>query len=201
MPPGGGLETLIGTSQARPASEELIRHSADHDLSAADNLSSIAEVAIALAGFAALVGVLGRRSGRAKEREIGLRLLFGLEASLLVVAAALLPTVPLSFGLSGEQVWRGSAFLYLLADLTLSYMIARRSRPLEIPAVAQPGMSRAIWTVSALGQLLLVIALLGFFASHTPAVYLTVLYLNLVNSGLAFLVVAWDTFVGDESSP
>jgi hypothetical protein len=168
-------------------------------LSATDNLFTVAEVAIALAGFAALVGVLGRRSGRTKEREVGLRLLFGLEASLLVVAAALLPIVPLSFGLSDELVWRGSALLYLIADLGLAYMIFRRSRPLEIPAVAQPGMSRAIWTVSASGQILLLVALMGFVPEYSPAVYLTVLYLNLVNSGLAFLVVAWDTFVAEDS--
>ena len=62
-------------------------------------------------------------------------------------------------------------------------------------------MSRAIWTVSASGQLLLVVALLGFVPEYSPAVYLTVLYLNLVNSGLAFLVVAWDTFVAEDAQP
>lgn len=170
-------------------------------MSDTDHLSTVAEVAIALAGFAALVGVLGRRSGQSKQSEVGLRLLFGLEASLLVVAAALLPIVPLSFGLSEGLVWRLSALLYLLADLGLAYMIFRRSGPLAIPAVAQPGMSRAIWTVSASGQLLLVVALLGFVPEYSPAVYLTVLYLNLVNSGLAFLVVAWDTFVAEDAQP
>ncbi len=55
-------------------------------MSESDVLLTIAEVAVAFAGFASLVGVLGQRSSADDPRVIGLRMRGMLLSSLMVVA-------------------------------------------------------------------------------------------------------------------
>ena len=169
-------------------------------LSVVEQLSTMAEVGVALAGFAALVGVVGRRSDGEPSPEVGLRLLFGLETSLSLVAASLLPLVPLAFGLADETVWRASASVWLIEDLALSWWIVRRARSLGVAAVVAPMLSRAIWSASTLGQILLVGAILAVVPDRLDAFYFGALYLDTLTSALAFLSVAWQTFVLDAAA-
>lgn len=157
-------------------------------------LYSIAEIAVTIAGFAALVSVLAWRRDDVDARAEGLRLIVALEASLFVAAFALLPLVPHKFGASAELAWRLAAAAYFAGDATFSVLIARRIRAVESfwPDVT---LSRLIWGVSVVGQLLLVMAVIGVPAGTSSAYYFSALYANLVNSGLLFLVVAWNTFV------
>ena len=169
-------------------------------MSTVDHLSTIAEVGVALAGFAALVGVVGRRADGDASREVGLRLLFGLETSLSLFAAALLPLVPLAFDLDDATVWRTSASIWLVEDLALSWWILRRARKLGVAAVVSPMLSRAIWSASTLGQILLVGTILAVAPGRLDALYFGALYLNTLTSALAFLAVAWQTFVLDAAA-
>ncbi len=86
----------------------------------ADHLTTIAEVAIALAGFSALIVLLSGRSGRADPRADVLRLRIMLETSLLVVAFALFPFIPSTLGLAPD-VWPAS-------DHSRARQLAFRSR-------------------------------------------------------------------------
>jgi hypothetical protein len=169
-------------------------------LNAVDHLSTIAEVGVALAGFAALVGVVGRRAEGGASPEVGLRLLFGLETSLSLVAASLLPLVPLTFGLDDATAWRISASVWLVVDLALSWWILRRARSRGVAAVVAPALSRAIWSASTLGQILLVATILAVAPGRLDALYFGALYLNTLTSALAFLAVAWQTFVLDAAT-
>ena len=58
-----------------------------------DLLLTIAEVSVGLAGFSAIVGLLGHRSGRSDIKVDALRLQVMLEMSLLVAAGAFLPAL------------------------------------------------------------------------------------------------------------
>ena len=71
----------------------------------AGGLYSIAEIAVTIAGFAALVSVLSWRRGDFDARAEGLRLIVALEASLFVAAFALAPLIPHKFGLDPAVTW------------------------------------------------------------------------------------------------
>ena len=71
-----------------------------------DLLLTISEVAVAFAGFASLVSVLGQRSSRDDVRVSSIRMRAMVLYSLLVVAFSLLPFVLNRYGLSEVAVWR-----------------------------------------------------------------------------------------------
>ena len=75
----------------------------------------------------------------------------------------------------------------------------RRLREIELTRFwPNPSLPRLIWTVSAVGQFSLALGVIGFPPGRASALYFAALYLNLVNAGLLFLVVAWHTFVPKE---
>ena len=72
-------------------------------------LVGVAEIAISFAGFASLASVVARRAGRDDARvDVG-RLMNMLAASLGAAGLALLPIVPLLYGVRDQWVWSGSA--------------------------------------------------------------------------------------------
>lgn len=65
-----------------------------------ERLSLVAELAIALAGFASIVAIIGRRQGRDSPAIDAIRLQWMLGLSLFTTACALLPSLPFHAGLS-----------------------------------------------------------------------------------------------------
>ncbi len=76
-------------------------------------LFTVAEVAVAFAGFAGLIVAISGRQGRsAAEVRLDLVLLTNvLSTSLVAVAFALIPATFLGMGMEPGDAWRGSAFL------------------------------------------------------------------------------------------
>jgi len=74
-------------------------------------LLTLAEIAVALAGFAGLiVAISGRRGSSVDEARLNLQLLKNvLGASFMAAAFALLPVALLSMGTDPKSAWRGSA--------------------------------------------------------------------------------------------
>ena len=70
-----------------------------------------------------------------------------------------------------------------------------------MPVVEPRWLCALIWSFSALGQLALAVAALGLAGSILAPFYLFALLLNVVNAGLAFMNVAWRTFVPDADEP
>jgi hypothetical protein len=68
----------------------------------AEVLMTFAEVGVAFAGFASLIGLLGRSS----EFIDASRLLGMVRTSLLVTCFSLVPFIPNALGLSGSSTWR-----------------------------------------------------------------------------------------------
>ena len=79
----------------------------------AEFLLTLAEIAVALAGFAGLiVAISGRRGGSADEARLNLQLLKNvLGASFMAAGFALLPVALLSMAIDSQTAWRGSAGL------------------------------------------------------------------------------------------
>ena len=79
----------------------------------AEFLLTLAEIAVALAGFAGLiVAISGRRGGSADEARLNLQLLKNvLGASFMAAGFALIPVALLSMAVDSQTAWRGSAGL------------------------------------------------------------------------------------------
>lgn len=166
-------------------------------MDALDHLATIAEVAIALAGFSALVSILGTGFGREKSQLEASRLQMMLEASLFVVMLALLPSVLFEFDLDEGVAWRTSAALFLLLDLVASVSMTIRMRGLPwAPADYKTGY--LVGSLSLAADAAVVIVLLGFAADRAAALYLLALYLNVALSAILFIRFAASAFARDE---
>lgn len=101
-----------------------------------DALTTIAEVAVGLAGFSGVVVVLGRQPGEFTRVEAG-RLVVLLMSSLGALFFALLPFALFPLGLDTSTVWRiaaGLVAILALSHLGVSYSELRRVRN-EAPEV------------------------------------------------------------------
>jgi len=98
------------------------------ELASSEHLVGFAQIAIALAGFSSLIGLLGARSGRSHPRLDAARLQIMLDASLFVAFFSLLPLVPIKFGMESGLGWRVSAIAFLISDGCVSYLESRRWR-------------------------------------------------------------------------
>jgi hypothetical protein len=98
-------------------------------LTEADNLQTIAEVSVALAGFGTVVVVL-RRAGDQFHPADAFRVFNALVPS---IAAGFLALVPLGLDLIGVQearIWRTVSFLFAAVVAALSLSLSRRMRGL-----------------------------------------------------------------------
>ena len=93
-----------------------------------DVLFLFAELAVALAGFSAVIGVLGSRPSTADIRVDGLRLQVMLETSLFVAAAVLLPVILEHFGIESQMVWQISSAIFLLYQIPGEFIAAKRTK-------------------------------------------------------------------------
>jgi hypothetical protein len=153
-------------------------------------LYTIAEVAVAFAGFASLVSVLGRRYSRDDPRLDALRLRAMLLSSLIVIGFSLFPFLPIWLGLSDAGVWRISSGAYFTANAVAVLLLARRSRQLARQGVHEPPSLDLFYFLAEVGiSILLILVVLGFFAEFASSFYLAGLFVGLLESGITFFRV------------
>jgi len=161
-------------------------------VSEADVLLTIAEVAVAFAGFASLVGILGQRSSADDPRVIAVRMRGMLLSSLMVVGFSIFPILLAGYGASGDLTWTISSLVLLAA--TASYyrwFVVALLKLSEAKIPTTDFQRRVVVPILFLVAISLAV-LLGvnvFFA--TPAVYLTALALLLFQSGFAFCLIVF----------
>jgi len=159
-----------------------------------DTLLTIAEIAIALAGFASLISVIGRRSSDTDRATSSHRLRLMLEVSFRNAAFALLPLPFIEIAPSDPMLWRIFSGLYL-AVTTIHVAIRLRTgddhaeRLLALPSLFLYGI-----TIFAS-----VANVFGMGGAHAFSLYLTNILLGLGSAGLMFLSVAATVFDVDRS--
>jgi len=124
-----------------------------------DFLLTVAEVAVALAGFAGLVvAISGRRDGPADEARLNLQLLKNvLGASFMAAGFALLPVALLSMEVDAGVAWRVSAGLLALAlplymlRTVPSALAEYRSLSRPVPLSYRVNFAMALAVIGALG--------------------------------------------------
>jgi len=148
-------------------------------------LLTIAEVAVAFAGFASIVSVLGRRNGRDISPFHRAALRGMILTSLAVVFCSFAPLVPLKFGIDPIASWRLSGLFLFAVAVAVTIAGARDGRHMR-----SGGVPLAIRLVGA-AQLLLpaglaALAASGWFPNSSPALYLLALLLLLALAGALF---------------
>ena len=153
-----------------------------------DALLSLAEIAAAFAGFAALVSVIRRKRadpGEAVHDILRLRLI--ISSSVVGVAAALVPVGLAGYGLPVGLVWRLSSLIFLLLSYGILFSFVKAYKPVEgqFPpdrlAVAVTGV------VEIVEQGSLLVVLLGFNLGNPAALYVTALIGNICQAGFIFV--------------
>ena len=159
-----------------------------------DTLLTIAEIAIALAGFASLISVIGRRPSDTARATGSLRLRLMLEVSFRNAAFALLPLPFVGISPSDPMLWRIFSGLYLVVT---TIHVAKRLRTGDADSerlLAFPSL--VLFGVTVLAS---VANVLGLGGSHAFSLYLTNILLGLGSGGVMFLSVAATVFDVDRS--
>jgi len=158
-------------------------------------LHLLAELAVAFAGFASLVSIVGSRRGRDAPEIDASRIRGMLEASLLVAAFAIIPILSHEAGLSISVAWQVSAGLFAVSVAIIVVLQARRSHALrgsDYRATRYWQASAASLWLACLGALLSTAmgtvenAAFGYtFGLFAFLVYAGLLFIRLVSSLLS----------------
>jgi hypothetical protein len=153
-----------------------------------DTLLTLAEIAAAFAGFAALVSVIRRNSSQSADAIHDLlRLQLVIGTSVAGVAAALIPVGLAGYGLSTGLTYRLAALIFLIFDNGIivsfvgAYKPVRGTFPPDRLAV---GLVSALELVEQVG---LVAIVLGLTIGSASALYVTALIANICQAGFIFV--------------
>ena len=149
-----------------------------------DALSLIAEIAAAIAGFAALAGVLADRGDRALQGFARLRVV--VSSGLLLLLSAIAPIVVFDFGLSTEVTWRLCSLAAFAVNALALYQGISRSVRVDLP-LGDWSTYLVFWPTEAVCQLALVANIFHLFPSQSDSLYLAFLYAALVQTAWIFL--------------
>lgn len=153
-----------------------------------DTLLSMAEIAAAFAGFAALVSVIRRSSEQPAEAThdlLRLRLVIG--GSVAGVVAALVPVGLDGYGLDSAVTWRLAALLFLIFDNGILASFVSAYRPVKGTFPPDRLAVAIVMFLEAVEQLSLLTVVLGLYAENAPALYVTALIANICQAGFIFV--------------
>jgi hypothetical protein len=164
-------------------------------LAETDLLFIIAEVSVALAGFSAVIGVLGSRPGASDIRVDALRLQVMLESGLVVAAASIIPVLLSHLGAESGAVWRVGSAAFLLVQLPMEVVGFRRTSKMPDMKVSKLNVNTFNWGLSIGADLIMLGVLLDLVGARASGYYMLAAFLLLVMSGLLFIQFAASTFV------
>lgn len=159
-----------------------------------DLLYTLAEIAVALAGFSAIIGVLSSRRESADLKINALRLQVMLETCFMVAAAALTPIIVSHFAGEAPMLWRISAALFLCVAIPFEFVAMRRTRDIPKMTLAKMNVNSINWLLSIGADILLVAVVVGLVGSNEQAFYVLALFSQLTLAGILFIHFAADTF-------
>jgi hypothetical protein len=157
-------------------------------------LFTLAEIAVALAGFSAIIGVLSSRRESADLKINALRLQVMLETCFMVAAAALAPIIVNYFVNDSPMLWRISAALFLCVAIPFEFIAARRTRDMPKMTLAKLNVNSINWALSIGADIVLAAIVVGFVGSNEQAFYVLALFSQLTLAGSLFVQFAADTF-------
>ena len=155
-------------------------------MDAEGTLQTIAEVAVTLAGFAALVALFRQRAGGAWTPAALSGLRFMIELSIMLIVLALLPLALRLLGVAEVTVWQSASAIYTVVSIgLLSLNISRLVR------LTRAGWGPKTWGFHAvgfaLGGLVIVANVWNTFVAHQAGYYVLGLVAGIFLVGLQFI--------------
>jgi len=166
-----------------------------------DTLLSLAEIAAAFAGFAALVSVIRRGANQPADAAhdlLRLRLVIG--GSVAGVAAALVPVGLVGYGVDASLSWRIAAVLFLIFDNGILVSFTAAYQPVKGTFQPDRLAVAVVMLLEAIEQISLVIVLLGLAPGNAPALYITALIANICQAGFIFVRFVGSAFGSEIAS-
>ena len=160
-----------------------------------DILYILAELAVALAGFSAVIGVLSSRRDSADLKVNALRLQVMLETCFMVAAAALAPVLLNKFDISHAALWRVASAAFLCGAIPFEFVARSRTKNLPNMTLSKFNVNTVNWALSIGADLLLVAILINAAGTWSEALYLVALFSQLTLAGILFVQIAAETFV------
>lgn len=159
-----------------------------------DILFTLAELAVALAGFSAVIGVLSRRRDSAELEINALRLQVMLETCFMVAAAALIPVLLDKFHISHSILWRIASATFLCIAIPFEFVARNRTKNMPNMTLTKFNVNTVNWLLSLGADLLLVAILINVVGTFSDALYLVALFSQLALAGILFVQFAAETF-------
>lgn len=159
-----------------------------------DQLLGFSEFALALAGFASIALVLGRREG-VLPAGAGYVVRFMISNSLGPALLALLAVVLLELAVPQPALWRICSGLYLAVAVVAGVAAAREEVQLagEGALVFPPALRRTFWAMSGLAHLCQLVNLVGVPFAPSVGLLLLGLWVLLALAGLQFTALLFVT--------
>ena len=153
-----------------------------------DTLLSMAEIAAAFAGFAALVSVIRRTSDKPADAVHDLlRLRLVIASAVAGVAAALIPVGLDGYGFSPTTTWRLAALLFLVFDNGILASFVSAYKPVQGTFEPDRLAVVVVMALEAVEQFSLVAVVLALPITNPPALYVTALIANICQVGFIFV--------------
>lgn len=153
-----------------------------------ETLLSLAEIAAAFAGFAALVSVIRRGSDQLAEAVHDLlRLRLVISGSVAGVAAALIPVGIAGYGLEVDLTWRLAALIFLIFGNGIIVSFIGGYRPVRGTFPPDRLAVTLVSSLEAVEQVSLIVVIFGLNVENAPALYVTALIANICQAGFIFV--------------
>ena len=164
-----------------------------------DTLLSMAEIAAAFAGFAALVSVIRRTSETPFDAVHDLlRLRLVIASSVAGVAAALIPVGIDGYGLDPSLTWRLSALIFLFFDNGILTSFFAAYRPVKGAFTPDRLAVTVVGALEVVEQASLLIVLFALPVGNAPALYVTALIANICQAGFIFVRFVGSAFRAEQ---
>jgi hypothetical protein len=158
-------------------------------------LFTFAEIAIALAGFSAIIGVLSSRQQSIDLKANALRLQVMLETCFMVAAASVAPILIHRFDDSTDYLWQIASTLFLCIAIPFEFVARSRTKDMPSMTLTRLNVNTVNWALSLGADLLLVAIVLNLVATNAQAFYFLALFFQLTVAGILFVQFAAETFV------
>jgi hypothetical protein len=165
-------------------------------------LLSMAEIAAAFAGFAALVSVIRRTADKPAEAAHDLlRLRLVISSSVAGVAAALIPVGLDGYGFDPGLTWRLAAAIFLVFDNGILGSFLSAYAPVRGTFEPDRLAVGVVMSLEVVEQASLVAIVLALPFGNAPALYVTALIANLCQAGFIFVRFVGSAFRHENDLP
>jgi len=159
-----------------------------------DILFLFAELAVALAGFSTVIGVLSSRKDTTDLKVNALRLQVMLETCFMVAAAALIPALLEKFDLGQSAIWRVASGFFLCMAIPFEFVAQNRDKNMPNMTLSKFNVNTINWALTLCADLLLVAILINVLSAWSDALYFVALFFQLALAGILFVQFAANMF-------